>query len=145
MLTQARADELLQLVKVLVERGPIDFPVAGTIKQLELKSEDGGERFLIDVNRRGKIKISKCTYQERYRVIEILLRLDIDGPPHENPDGTSVPCPHLHVYREGFADKWAFSLPAAAFPNTADLVSTLKDFLRYCKVRDIPDVQGGIF
>jgi hypothetical protein len=114
------------------------------MKQLEVKSEDGREAFIIDVNRKGKIKISKCTYQERYQSIEILLRLDIDGPTHENPDGAEVPCPHLHIYKEGFAAKWAHALPAGEFTDTSDLASTLKDFLRYCKVRDIPDVQRGV-
>jgi hypothetical protein len=111
--------------------------------QLEVKSEDGREAFLIDVNRRGKIKLSKCTYQERYQVIEILLRLDIDGPPHENPDGLIVPCPHLHVYKEGYADKWAYSISPKDFTNTMDLVNTLKDFLQYCRVRDIPTIQSS--
>ncbi len=144
MLTQAEVDRLLSLVKVLVDRGPIDFPQAGTTKQLEVKSKDGREAFIIDVNRKGKIKVSKCTYQERYQNIEILLRLDIDGPPHENPDGTEMPCPHLHIYREGFADKWAHPLPRGEFTDTSDLVKTLKEFLRYCKVQDIPDVQRVI-
>jgi hypothetical protein len=103
MLTQAQADHLLALLKVLVERGTISFPEPGSGKQLDVKSQDGKEAFLIDVNRRGKIKVSKCTYQERYEVADVLLRLDIDGPPHENPDGGLVPCPHLHVYKEGHA------------------------------------------
>jgi hypothetical protein len=144
MLSQTEADRLLALVKVLAERGPIDFPLPGTMQQLELHSEDGRDEFQIDVNRKGRIKVSKCTYQERYQVVEILLRLDIDGPPHENPDGTEVPCPHLHIYREGYGDKWAHPTPSAAFGNTSDLIQTLIDFLRYCGVRDIPDVQHGI-
>jgi hypothetical protein len=145
MLTQAQVDSLLQLVKILVDRGRIDFPPPGTIKTLEVKSENGRESFLIDINRKGKIKISKCTYQERYQVIEILLRLDLDGPPHENPDGIIVPCPHLHIYREGFADKWAAPIAPSDFTDTTDLIKTLKEFLAFCKVRDIPDVLGGLF
>ena len=111
---------------------------------MELKSEDGRESFLVDVNRKGRIKVSKCTYQERYQVVDILLRLDIDGPPHDNPDGTTVPCPHLHIYKEGFADKWAYPVNQAEFANTSDLVTTLKDFLKYSKVKDIPPIQGAL-
>jgi hypothetical protein len=145
MLAQAKVDELLNLIKVLVDTGDIEFPPAGTAKQIELKSEDGREAFIVDVNRRGKIKISKCTYQERYQMIEILLRLDVDGPPHENPDGTVVPCPHLHTYREGFADKWASPVSPNDFTNLSDLARTLKEFLKYCKVRDVPEIQRNIF
>jgi hypothetical protein len=72
--------------------------------------------------------------------VEILLRLDVDGPPHTNPDGTEVPTPHLHVYREGYGDKWALPLPAA-FTDTGNLVNTLREFLRYCNVDPLPEIS----
>ena len=128
---------------VLVGKGQIDFPAAGAFLQLDVRSNDEREEFIIDVNRRGKIKLSKCTYQERYAIVEILLRLDIDGPPHENPDGTEVPCPHIHVYREGFGDKWAQPLPSH-FTHPTDLVVTLREFLKYCNVKDVPSIQKTI-
>src|SRR5713226_9391985 len=140
MLTQAEADRLMALVKRLVDRATILFPLPGDIRQLQVKSEDGRESFLIDVNRKGKVKPSKCTYQERYGVIEILLRLDVDGPTHDKPDGGEVPCPHVHIYKEGFADKWAYLLPAGQFTDTTDLVKTLREFLEYCNVQDIPAI-----
>ncbi|HUT14305.1 MAG TPA: hypothetical protein VMY42_27715 [Thermoguttaceae bacterium] len=143
VLTQERADELMGLPKQCADRSPIEFPLAGEALLLELRSEDGRESFLLDVNRKGRIKLKKCTYQERYAVVEILLRLDLNGPPHENPDGSEIPTPHLHVYREGFADKWAQSVPPK-FSNTDDLVGTLGDFLRYCGVQEIPEIQSGV-
>ncbi|MCI0638018.1 MAG: hypothetical protein L0Y72_15300 [Gemmataceae bacterium] len=130
--------------KRLVEQGRINFPLPGAAQQYEALSEDGKEAFLFDVNRKGRMKLSKCTYQERYAVVEILLRLDLDGPTHENPDGAEIPCPHVHVYKEGFADKWAYLLPAGVFTNTADLVRTFLDFLLYCNVRKIPDTLPGL-
>lgn len=144
MLDQTTIDRLLALEKALVASEVIAFPAAGEAVELKAASADGREAFLIDVNRRGKIKVSKCTYQERYKVIEILLRLDVDGPPHENPDGTEVPCPHLHIYREGYATKWAYSIEGKPFTNTADLVQTLRDFLVYCGVKNIPPIQKPI-
>lgn len=144
MLTQTEADRLMEMLKQFVDRATINFPLSGQSSRWEVKSDDGRESFLVDARRKGKIKLSKCTFQERYRVIEILLRLDIDGPPHDNPDGTEVPCPHLHIYREGFADKWAFPLPAGAFTDTSDLVKTLREFLEFCKVQNIPAIQGGL-
>src|SRR5438874_2522092 len=130
MLTQDRAEELLAMIKQLVQSGKIDFPSAGAAKKLEAKSEDKRESFLLDINRRGTIRLTKCTFQERYEVVEILLRLDIDGPSHDNPDGETIPCPHLHVYRDG-GDKWAIPLPMD-FSDPADLVQTFKEFLTYC-------------
>ncbi len=130
----------MSLPKRLVEELTIDFPRAGDRLQMQLKSTDGREEFLVDVNRRGRIRLTKCSYQERYAVVEILLRLDVGGPPHENPDSSVVPCPHLHVYREGYADKWANALPPA-FTKPSDLVKTLQDFLRYCNVDVVPQIQ----
>jgi hypothetical protein len=143
MLTQSAANALMAMPKHLLETGEIRFPASGDYMQLELRSDDERETFLIDVNRRGKIKLTKCTYQERYAVVEILVRVDIDGPPHENPDGTVVPCPQIHEYREGFGDKWARALPAS-FANPSDLVVTFRDFLKFCNVGKVPGVQKVI-
>ena len=52
------------------------------------------------------------------------MRLDLDGPPHRNPDEAEIPCPHLHIYSEGFGDKWAMAAPADRYSNTLDLFST---------------------
>jgi hypothetical protein len=41
---------------------------------------------MLDVTR-AEIKLTKATYQNRARAAIILLRLDLDGPPHRNPDG----------------------------------------------------------
>ncbi|MHC4181155.1 MAG: DUF6978 family protein [Planctomycetota bacterium] len=143
MLSQERADELIGMPKRCMDGSPIDFPLPGESLRLELESVDKSESFILDVNRKGRIKLTKCTYQERYAVVEILLRLDIDGPPHENPDGEEVPSPHLHVYREGYGDKWAVPVPPE-FSSTSDLVQTLQDFMQYCNVQKIPEIQHGV-
>jgi len=144
MLTQVDADKLMEMLKQFVDRATIQFPLSGQSSKWEVKSDDGRESFFIDAQRKGKIKLSKCTFMERYRVIEILLRLDIDGPPHDNPDGAEIPCPHLHIYREGSADKWAFPLPPDTFSDTSDLAKTLHEFLVYCKVQNIPPILRGL-
>jgi len=95
------------------------------------------------VNRKGTVKSLKCTYQERYEVIEILLRLDVGGSPHENPDGEEVPAPHLHVYREGYGDKWAYPVPPE-FTDTSNLGKTLSEFLKYCNIQPIPEIQLAV-
>lgn len=143
MLSQQRADDLMGMTKHCVDMSPIGFPLPGELLQIDLKSEDDSESFIVDVNRKGTVRLRKCTYQERYAVIEILLRLDVDGPPHDNPDGTEVSTPHLHVYREGYGDKWAMP-PPSPFSHINDLSKTLQDFLRYCNVQEIPQIQRGV-
>jgi len=119
MLPQQKADQLIQVPKLLVASSAIQFPIAGDSIQLEAKSQNGRDTFMFDVNRKGRIKLSRCTYQERYAVVEIL------------------------VYCEGYGDKWAYSVPPD-FTNTTDLVRTLQDFLGYCRVDSIPSIQRSV-
>ena len=147
MLTQSEVEMLLSLIKVLSENKPIIFPNPGEAIQLEAISTSSNDKFLIDVNRKSQIKISKCTYQTRYKRSTILLRVDIDGPDHTNPDGEVVPCPHIHIYREGYEDKWAYPLEQHIQTNPLDLVEVLISFLRYNNINNIPDIyyqQGGL-
>src|SRR5438105_848132 len=144
MLTQNEADALIAMQKQLVGSQPILFPLPGGKAELPLISTDGREKFIADVNR-GRIRLTKCTYQERYNTVVILLRLDVGGPPHENPDGVVVPCPHLHVFREDAADRWAVLAPLDKFTNLADLAATLREFLTYCNVANIPQIEQELF
>lgn len=117
----------------------------GESKVFDLVSLDEKEKFLLDVNRKGRIKLTKCTYQKRYRRVIVLARLDIDGPPHTNPDGEKVLCPHLHIYKEGYGEKWAYPVPLDKFSDTKNLDILLRDFMKYCNVVRLPIIQGGVF
>jgi len=158
MLTQSEADALIALEKKRTSNNTYSFPYFGEILTIPIISIDGRESFLLDINRKGSIKLTRCTYQERYRGIIILVRLDIDGQPHTNPEvdivplsylspynGQTIQCPHLHLYVEGYMDKWAIPAPANEFPNTKDLYKTLEDFFRYCNIIEPPIIQRGLF
>jgi hypothetical protein len=111
---------------------------------ISLTSLDKQENFMLDVTR-SQIKLTKATYQNRARAVVILMRLDLDGPLHRNPDGVEVPCPHLHTYREGFGDKWAQPAAAETYTNTADLFSTFEIFMQQCNITRRPEIQKGLF
>ena len=130
------------------------MPGAGEGMTFALESLDGRTKFLIDANRRGKIKLTKCTYLERYRVVDVLARLDIDGPPHTNPtapnpplpllapyNGQTVSCPHYHFFVEGYEVRWAVPASVVGFNQTADLVLALREFMAHCGVQDVPIIQ----
>lgn len=153
MPTQSEADALIDLQKKRAEKKVYNFPLPGEILIIPITSMDERESFLIDINR-GSIRLTKCTYQERYQRIIILVRLDVDGPSHPNPEVMNVPlpylepyngqtisCPHLHLYVEGFMDKWAIPSPSEKFPRTEGICATLGDFFRYCNVIEPPSVQ----
>jgi len=145
VLTQQEADFLITAPKRFVDVGLIELPSQGGSLALQLVALETPETFRIDVSRKGAIKVSKYTCQGRYRATVLLLRLDVDGRPHTNPDGTEVECPHIHKYREGYDDKWAEPIDPKVFTNVKDLSTTFCEFATLFGVVHIPAVQGGLF
>ena len=139
---QAEANALIAMKKIKVNDDIHEYPDLGGSLRIPLTSEDKREEFMVDITR-GKIEIAKGTLQNRARQVIILLRLDYDGALHRNPDGEEIPCPHLHIYREGYGDKWAVPIPTHDFPNTHDHWQTLQDFMRYCNITDNPKSRKG--
>ncbi len=115
-LTQAEADALIAMEKHRVNEDRSDFPMGGQSLVLPLQSVDRREQFLLDLSR-GRIDLLKVKMQNRGRQVVVLVRLDLGGAPHRNPDGEEISVPHLHVYREGFGDKWAVAAPTDRFPH----------------------------
>lgn len=149
VLTQEEAEKLLAMVKVLASQKDIKFPLPGEYLYLDAQSVDGRIKFIIDVNRKGRINVRKCTYQTRFQKTICLLRVDLDGPDHINPDGEIVPCPHIHIYREGYGSSWAYPLSLHIKTNPRDLATTLSDFLEYNNINTRPQIiyqfQGDEF
>lgn len=143
-LTQDEADLLIAMKKFKVNDDKWDYPGLGGSIMIPLVSEDKRESFLLDIYR-GRIDLSKGTYQNRSRQVVLLVRLDFGGQPHRNPDQQEVPSPHLHIYRESYGDKWAVSVPLDKFPNITDLWQTMNDFMLYCNIVEQPNLNRGLF
>lgn len=147
MLKQDEADKLISVLKrVRDNQNPINFPGVGEDNKVDLESEDGNEQFIVDINRKGTIRIArKCTFQGRYRKYIPLLRLDIGGPDHTNPDGEEINGDHVHIFKEGYGDRFAIPLPPD-ITNPDDLIQTLIDFLSYFNTIDADklDIQTVI-
>ncbi len=141
-LTQAEADALIAMRKICPEERTWDMPGPGGKVCIPLTSEDRREQFTLDISR-GRIDLRKGTYQNRARKVFVLVRVDFGGQPHRNPDGVEIACPHIHLYREHYADKWAFELPTDVFSDASDLLLTLDDFLRYCNIEP-PQITGKL-
>ena len=139
-LTQAEVDALLALQKFCLDQRPWPYPPLGIGQTIELFSQDRREVFLLDLER-GRVNLAKGKYQTRGRQIIILARLCFGGPPHRNPDGEEIPRPHLHVYREGYGDKWAIPVPPQRFSNQTDLRQLLTDFMGYCNIVQPPNFR----
>lgn len=143
-LTQAEADALIAMEKHRANEDRSDFPMDGQSLVVPLQSADKHEQFLLDLSR-GRIDLLKCKMQNRGRQVIVLVRLDLGGAPHRNPDDEEISTPHLHVYREGYGDKWAMPVPAESFRETTDLWVTLEDFQRYCNITQPPFIERGLF
>lgn len=142
-LTQSEADFFMQMEKIRANDERFSFPTFGGVVQIPLVSRNRREKFLLDISR-GKIDLMKVTFQNRTRQIVILIRMDLSGPPHKNPDEQEIRGPHLHVYREGYGDKWALPVPVEEFPHLTNPYETLDDFMAFCKIAEPPIIERGL-
>lgn len=128
----------------------ITFPNQGKSKKIELKSNSF--YFWIDINRKGN-KLKKVTLQlrEQSRKEIPLLRLDLLGPDHPNPEGDFelagqiIPCPHLHIAHPDYGDSIAYPLDNTyanmylTDEQCNDMVFVLQRFLNRCNAANIRD------
>ncbi|MHB8652572.1 MAG: DUF6978 family protein [Terriglobia bacterium] len=143
MLTQAEADQFMQMLKHFV-RPPATISIPpGADDTYELADSNDREKFLLDVWR-GTLRLSKLKLQNRVRAAVVLVRLDVDGAPHTNPDGTRLAGTHIHLFKEGYDDKWAYPADSKKFTLLSDPGKTFHDFCAYCKIESPPPFQGVI-
>ncbi|MBF0557026.1 MAG: hypothetical protein HQK96_21130 [Nitrospirae bacterium] len=143
-MSQTEADALIAMHKHRIDEDRHDYPYAGCSLRIPLVSGDRREDFMLDIAR-GRIELTKSTFQNRSRHVIVLVRLDIGGSHHRNPDDAEVPCPHIHLYKEGFGDKWAFPLPTDRFTNPGNQLQTLQEFMQYCNIVNPPNIIGRLF
>ena len=83
MLTQAEADQFIQMAKHFV-RPPASISIPpGVDETHELAAAGDREKFLLDIWR-GTLRLSKLKFQNRVRTVVVLVPLDVDGAPHQS-------------------------------------------------------------
>ena len=133
----------------------------GFTKQYDLHSPQSLDSFYLDISV-GSISL-KYTLQTRVYSTVCLIRYDYGGT-HTNPKkdcslskndpfySIHDKCigkkydhqPHIHIYREGFDDKWAY--PAnEIIKNPSNISKSVIDFLDYCGVVKKPKIQEGLY
>ncbi len=134
-LTQAEFEFLLNLEKEFEDKSTLNLYPAPLQWTRKIKSIPTKDIFCLDFYR-GTFKIQKYTFNHRYRQTLPIFRFDSYGV-HTNPDGEKVEEFHIHIYKEGFGDKFAY--PASEFgidnDDTMDIV--LQKILRYCNIKPI--------
>ena len=145
-LAQHIADALFAMEKHRVSEDMILFASLGQSENIRLVSSDKTEDFFLDLSR-GRQSLIKVSMQNREKQDIVLVRLDLNGPPHRNPKGrVFLHGPHLHVYREGFGDSWAEPAPAHGFSDLKNELTTLREFMSFCNITKPPNIklQGGL-
>ena len=68
-----------------------------------------------------------------------------NGGRHTNPDGKSFDGPHVHFYKEGFGDKFAYPIEKIEVQNSDSMEEVLGKLLHFCNVRKKPTIEISMF
>ena len=117
-MTTETANALIEVAKILMDK-TYRLPPIGAQSSLTLFSEQSRkETFTVHINRKARIDPGKYTLLLSVPE-EGLLRIDVHGRDHINPDGSKVPCPHIHmrIKDTGKWDVWAYDYMPAFLTN----------------------------
>ena len=148
-MTNEDFEKLLSLSKKFAQDN-VHLPLIGYNDVFDIISKETKDKFFLDIDRRGKIELSKLKIQTRYAVTKLpLVRIDVNSPPHINPDGTKTSRNHIHIYRQTEYDTgnlpWAYDLEEVfEFPNGMENINFMEvfyHFCEYCRI-DTYNIQG---
>jgi len=109
----------------------------------QINSSSSKETYLLDFYR-GSFEISKYTVNKRYRQTIILLRYD-NGGRHTNPDGVTFDGAHVHLYKEGCNDKFAYPISEIGIDETDNMETVFKKIMHFCNVKRFPSIEMPMF
>ena len=143
IIPQTEAERLLQLQKQRVNDDQNTYPDAGNFLEVLLTSLDEKEQFKLTIQP-GKFNFYKTSDQLREKTTNIILaRLDLGNVVHRNPDDELIIGPHIHIYKEGYADKFARPINTDIFTDPTDPWTTLQEFMTYCNITIKPTIIRG--
>lgn len=135
---------LFESLKILEEQ-LITIPIFGKQKlYTATKYDDIKEEFKLIINRKGHLNSDKLTYQLTSRH-GILIRLDMDGSPHENSNGELIETPHIHIFSSEY-NYGKKAIPLSDITNqelVEDIFSSLVFFLSYNNIQE-PDINTDL-
>lgn len=139
-LSQKEADGLISIKKKRVDDKKYTYPSPSESLEVPLQSTDKRDQFKLTIQP-GKISLSKVTDQMREKNTNtILVRVDIGNVKPTNPDEKVIEGNHIHLYKEGYEDKFAKPLPSS-FTNPDDPYVTLAEFMKFCNITKVPIIN----
>jgi hypothetical protein len=142
MLTQSEYTVLMSQHKVFEDSEIIYLGPAPARWTRLLKSLVGSEVFRLDFHR-GRLEL-RYTYNLRRNLATVLFRYDHEGI-HTNPDGVRFSGPHIHLYTEGYDDKFAFSVSQIGVLPTDNISEVLVKVANFCNIINVPTIQVPAF
>lgn len=143
-ITQAEYDFLMRQDKIFddlissIQLGPAPIQWSRQINSLANK-----EVFLLDFYR-GSFELSRYTVNKRYRQTVIMLRYD-NGGRHTNPDGVLFEGKHVHFYREGYNDKFAFPVSEIGITDNDPMETVFNKIMQFCNIKRFPTIKVAMF
>ena len=140
MLKQQDFERLLKLPKKFLTTDKLEISIAPSSWTRKVISIDNEYEFLLDFYR-GRYDLTRFTINKRYKTNIVLLRFDSGGT-HKNPDGKIIRGAHIHLYKEGYEDKFAY--PVSDFGILESDIGIEKVFtklLNFCNFVEMPDFK----
>lgn len=138
-LTQSEFDYLMGQAKRFEDESTILLGPAPLQWSKKIQSISTKDTFLLDFYR-GTFRLEKYTYNHRFNQTTVLMRFDSYGE-HTNPDGERISGYHVHIYKEGFGDKFAYPASNFGIGSTDTIEVILHKMLLYCNIRRIPPIE----
>lgn len=143
-MTQADFNTIIKEEKIFSDLiNPLALSPAPISWTREIKATKSKNIYQLDFYR-GSFELTRFTYNKRFRQSVILLRYDSGGR-HTNPDGISFDGPHIHLFREGFNDKFAYPVTDLKIDDNHTIDEVLDKLLQFCNVTKRPVVEIPMF
>ena len=140
-MTDSEFCSLMYMEKQFVRPQRVILPGERESKVFDVKSISTRDIFMLDYSRHGRYDL-KHKSQLRHSKDILMVRLEINGPEHINPDGHIISRNHIHIYKEGYDGlAWAYELDdilPQVLPHATPL-NIFKVFCEYCKI-DVSNV-----
>ena len=135
MLTDKEFRQLMDLRKFFDSPKRVLLPKNNEKSRYNVLSEDPTETFIVDYDRSGSFELRHKT-QLRHHQKNVLVRIEVNRSPHMNPNGEILGRNHIHIYREGESDRWAYDLKSICpdFHEHMNVVELFQLFCAYCNI-----------
>lgn len=136
--------EELKLSLAHLDFNSLNTPFGRVSLTNDILSQINGIEFRLDIYR-GNKEPNRFNINLRFsETNDTLVRLDINGGTHQNPDGTVAPNSHVHIYNSNYGEKDAFAYPVKLedFPNIRTFYDASVSFLDYTNINNNQEEEG---